>query len=348
MEQGSLGELYLTRSVIKHIRKHNKSVVTGSGVGRDYSMVKTQGECVVLSEAVAHTPHIAWIKAMNNLQASGGNAVGARVVYLLPQDIEECHIKEYAAAFNALADKAGIQIIGGHTAVSSAYKSPTLVVEALGETLDQDRLSGKARSGYQVVMAGYTGMLGTNLIIKHRYEELVSRFSVSYIEGGGFPGEPDFYSVEAGVRVAMKLKDQVGLCYMHDVSHGGVYGALWQTGEALKLGMRVCHSAIPITQETVEFSNYFDINPYMLEGTGALILVAQDGDRLVDELTKANIQAAVIGTLTDNKERAVELGSADIGHKSMDGLEQHQHSKVEKRFLTPVKGDEIYKVISAY
>lgn len=346
MEQGSLGELYLTRSVIKHIRKHNKSVATGSGVGKDYSMVKTHSQWTVLSESVAATPYIAWTKAMNNLYVSGGNVAGARVTYLLPKDVQEEQLKEYSASFNSLADDAGIQIIGGHTAVSGAYKKATFVVEALGETSDELKLTGKAKPGYQVVMAGYTAMLGTNLIISNRYEELTDRFATSYVEGGRFKGEPDCYSVEAIVKVAMELKCKAELCYMHDISHGGVYGALWQTGEALNLGIKVNHCAIPIKQETVEFCNYYDINPYMLEGTGALILVARDGESLTEALKKAGISAEVVGVLTDHKERAVELTTAGMGeipHMMTCGA-----GKIEKRFLTPVKGDEIYKVISAY
>lgn len=348
MEQGSLGELYLTRSVIKHIRKHNKAVAIGSGVGKDCSVVKSQGEWMVLSEAVAATPYVAWTKAMNNLYVSGGNIAGARVTYLLPQDVEESQIKKFAAAFNSLADDAGIQIIGGHTAVSGAYNTSTFVIEVLGEISDENKLSCKAKAGYQVVMAGYTAMLGTDLIINHRYDELTSRFAVSYVDGGRFSCETDCYSVESMVRVAADNKASAGLCYMHDVSHGGVYGALWQTGEALNLGIKVNHSAIPIKQETVEFCNYYDINPYMLEGTGGLILVAKDGECIVDALKEFGIPASVVGILTENKERAVELTTAGVGDvPHMSGV-AHKADKVEKRFLTPVKGDEIYKVISAY
>ncbi len=329
MDQGSLGELYLTRSVTKHIRKHNKSVVVGSGVGKDYSMVKSGAQYMVQSEAIAETPLIAWTKAINNLCVSGGNIAGARVCYMLPVDTEEHMLKEYAAAFNALADKWSLQIVGGDTRVSTAYIRPSFLVEMLGYVEEENSIPMKAKADYDIVMAGYTGVLGTNLIVEDKAAELKKRFAGSYVEACSFPDKS--YCIKPMIDVVKNYKDQAEVSYMHDISFGGVYGALWQLGEALKLGVLIDHRSIPIKQETVELCNYFDINPYMLESTGALLVVARDGKLLAEGLCQAGYKASVIGRLTQNKDRVVVL-----------------NSEGEKRFLAPVKGDEIYKVISAY
>lgn len=328
MEQGTLGELYLTRSVTKHIRKHNKAVRIGAGVGKDYSLFETEGECIISTEAVGESPYMAWVKALNNFYTSGGEIAGARVCYMLPTDIEESQLKTHAAEFNSLADQAGIQIIGGNTRVSSAYNKASFLVEAMGHVSEQQALCHKAESDYHIVMAGFTAVLGTNLIIDYKREELKSRFAESYIKEGEFPHE---YSIRSMVDAIKPVLDEAGVVYMHDVSYGGVYGALWQLGEALRLGINVDHRSIPIKQETIEICNYFDLNPYMLEGTGALLMAARDGEAIVDAMNMVGIKASVIGRMTQNKDRIVVL-----------------NSEGEKRFLSPVKGDEIYKVISAY
>lgn len=326
MEQGTLGELYLTRSVIKHIRKHNKAVVTGSGVGKDYSLVKTDSEYTVCTEAVGDTPYIAWVKALNNFYVSGGNVSGVRVCYMLPVDTEEAQLKYYAGEFNALADEASIQIIGGNTRISPVYAKATFLVEVLGYAGEAEVLPLKAKADYEIVMAGYTATLGTNLIVDGKGEELKGRFAESYVAGSRFPDEA--CSIRAMVDVVKDCKAEADVVYMHDVSFGGVYGGLWQLGEALKLGVSVDHRNIPVRQETIEICNYFDINPYMLEGTGALLVAARDGKLVADKLTQAGYKAAHIGRLTQNKDRVVVL-----------------NAEGEKRFLAPVKGDEIYKVV---
>lgn len=329
MEQGTLGELYLTRSVTKHIRKYNKAVAIGSGVGKDYSLIKTAGDYMILSEAVAETPFIAWAKALNNLYVSGGNVAGVRICYMLPVGTDEGELKNYAACFNELAHRDSIQIVGGNTMVSSAYSRPSFLVEAIGDVTQGNALAFKAKADYQIVMVGYTGVLGTNLIVDEKAKELRERFAESYVAGCKFPDEG--YSVRAMVERVNSIKCDAEVVYMHDVSYGGLYGGLWQLGEALRLGVSIDHRSIPIKQETVEICNYFDINPYMLEGTGALLVVARDGDRIAETLSQGGYKAAVIGKLTQNKDRVVVL-----------------NEEGEKRFLAPVKGDEIYKVISAY
>ncbi len=328
MEQGTLGELYLTRSVTKHIRKHNKAVVVGAGVGKDYSMIKASQDLVVMSEGVAETPYIAWVKAMNNFACSCGYVAGVRVSYMLPKDVEEAKLKEYAGEFNALADSYGIQIIGGNTRVSSAYIRASFLVEIVGTISNDDALALKAKPDYDIVMVGYTGVLGTNLIVDEKGKELRERFAPSYLEGCRFSREG--YAIFPVVEEIKNCAKDTDVVYIHDVSYGGVYGALWQLGVALNLGVSVSHKAIPVRQETIEICNYFDINPYMLEGTGAAIVVARDGKQLVDTLSQSGIVAEVVGKLTQNKDRVVLINDD------------------EKRFLAPVKGDEIYKVIAAY
>ncbi len=333
MEQGTLGELYLTRSVTKHIRKYNKSVVVGAGVGKDYSLIETGSGFLVQSEGLAESPYIAWIKALNNFAVSGGEISGVRVCYMLPVDMAEEELKAYSGQFNALADSFGIQIIGGNTRVSVAYNRASFLVEAVGTLNPEHRLSLKAKEDYQVVMVGYTGMLGTNLMVDEKNAELMKRFAPSYVEDCKFLDED--FSIISRTKVVRSCREAADVVYMHDVSYGGVYGGLWQLGQALNMGVTIQHRSIPVKQETIELCNYFDINPYMCDGTGAFLVVVRDGKLLIDELSKEGYAASVVGKLTKNKDRVVVLNT-------------EEGSSVEKRFLAPVKGDEIYKVIAAY
>ncbi|MBO5389149.1 MAG: hypothetical protein J6A59_13650 [Lachnospiraceae bacterium] len=345
MEQGTLGELYLTRSVTKHIRKYNKAVAVGAGVGKDYALIdcgkassletasipaESDNAYISVSEGIAETPFVAWIKAINNIAMSGCDISGVRLSYMLPVDTTEEQLKVYAGEFNSLADGFGIQIIGGNTRVSFAYSRASFLVEVVGTLAADNRLLLKAKEDYEVVMVGYTAMLGTNLIVNQRCDELKTRFAPSYVEGSRFPDSECCILDRA--KKACELATAADVVYMHDISHGGVYGALWQLGQALNMGVVVNHRSIPVKQETIEVCNYFDINPYMCDGTGAFLVVARDGKLLADELSKSGCVASVIGKLTNNKDRVVILGS----------------ESGEKRFLTPIKGDEIYKVISAY
>lgn len=332
MEQGTLSELYLTRSVIKHISKKNKNVIAGAAVGSDFAELRAEGD-FVCAEAVAEDPYIAWVKAFNNLSVSGAEKIGARLVFLLPVDIEEPDLKEYMKCFNALADKHDVQIMGGHSQVSSAYARVSFCVTAYGKRDSLAKEDAEAygekknytdrtqiEKDYDIVMAGYTGCLGTRLIAEGKYNELVKHFSESYVDG--FFSYNDDISIDA----VAKLMAENDAYYMHDVSWGGVYGALWQLGAAIKRGMSIDNFKLPIRQETIEICEYFNINPYLLDGTGALLGVFSDGQTAVKRLLEHKIPASVVGKVTMDKGRIVMAG-------------------VDERYLQPPSFDEIYKVI---
>ena len=81
MEQGSLPERYLSRSVIKHIRRLNPKLSVSAAVGNDYANLHGS----VSADGIGDTPWIAWVKAMNNFACSGGQIEGARLTMLLPE-----------------------------------------------------------------------------------------------------------------------------------------------------------------------------------------------------------------------------------------------------------------------
>ena len=111
----------------------------------------------------------------------------------------------------------------------------------------------------------------------------------------------------------------------HDVSNGGLFGALWQLLSACNLGAEFRIEAIPVKQEIIEVSEYFDINPYMMNGQGSLLLVTDDGEYLVKQLQQAGVMASVIGRTTESKDRKIIVGE-------------------EERFLVPPKGDALNAV----
>lgn len=322
-----LDELKLTRSVLKHIRKHKKTVKSGVGPGVDFARLSTGGD-VIVTEGADFNPHIAWAKAMNNFYTSAGVCNGVRISALLPPDMEEPELKKFMSEFNALAEKYDVQLLGGNTCVSEAVTEAFYTVTAIGEAdtdcvwMKPSEIKKTISQGLDIVMTGYTAALGTDLIIKNKSGELEKRFAKSYIADAVF-GE-EMYAVKAVTDVCRRHFSDYGIAYMHDVSYGGVYGALWQLATALRCGVEVDHYAIPIRQSTVEICEYFDVNPYLLEGTGALLIVCAEGERLVADLMSEGINAACLGRVNAGNEKYV--------------------LQSEKRFLTPVRSDEIYKI----
>ena len=83
----------------------------------------------------------------------------------------------------------------------------------------------------------------------------------------------DYLSIRSEAAVAAKS----GVAAMHDLSEGGVFGALWELGQCSGVGLEIDLKKIPIRQETIEICEFFDLNPYKLLSGGSLLLAAADG-----------------------------------------------------------------------
>ena len=112
---------------------------------------------------------------------------------------------------------------------------------------------------------------------------------------------------------------------MHDVTEGGIFGALWEMGAASGVGIVADLDKIPIRQETIELCEVFDINPYLLISSGCMLIGCENGNLLVERLQDAGIPAAVIGRATEGNDRVIRSGE-------------------ETRFLEPAGSDELYKI----
>ena len=134
-------------------------------------------------------------------------------------------------------------------------------------------------------------------------------------------GFKDQISVQNDARLAIGK----GADYLHDVSMGGIFGALWELAERIGCGLEVDLKSIPIRQETIEITNYLGFNPYFMVSGGALLIFAHDGKRVVGALNEAGIEATVIGKTTGKRDRIIRNDD-------------------EVRYLDKPQADEILKI----
>lgn len=325
MEQGSISERILERSVIKHIKKKNNIILSGAGVGRDYSdiVMNTDNGRFVIADGCSVEPWIAWTKALNNFSCSGGHPVGARITAVLPIDTDEQDIRSCMKEFGECARASEILLTGGHTEVDSKISRARYIVTIFGYGGSYIQSIGDIQIGNDIIMVGCVGKLGTFLLADKKRDSLKKRFAESYIDDAICQREDFDISGAAKLLTADK-----SVHYLHDVSCGGIYGALEQLSVGMDRGIEIQHHKIMIRQETIEFSEFYGINPYMLEGTGALIAVSDNGEAVIERLREHGMNAEIIGKITNGHDRIIVI------------------NEIEKRYLTLTSGDDIYKALA--
>lgn len=326
MKIGKVPENVLKRSVFKQIHTKRPEVVLGAGVGEDCAAIKLlPDETLVLStDPITGTAQdigtLAIQITVNDLASSGAEPVGVLLTVLLPEEIEEPELKEMMAQVEDACAKANVQVMGGHTEVTTVVNQPVITVCGVGKVKDGCLIStAGAEPGMDIIVSKWVGIEGTSIIAKEKESELRTRFSVPFIEKA--KALDVYISVLSEAAVAV----QSGVSAMHDVTEGGIFGALWEMAEASGVGLEIDLKKIPIRQETVEICEFFGINPYQLISSGCMLMAAKDGNHLVRELEKAGIKATVIGKATEGNDRVLL-------------------NEDERRFLEPPKTDELYKV----
>jgi len=219
---------------------------------------------------------------------------------------------------DAACKDCGVDILSGHTEVTRAVQEPLVTITAIGVTRKDTLIhSSMVRPGMDIVATKWVGLEGTAILANEKEEKLRERYAQPFIDRAKTFHQMMSILPEAAVAVSS------GAGAMHDVSEGGVFGALWEMAESAGVGLEIDLKKIPIRQETVEVCEFFDVNPYKLLSGGCLLIATEDGNGLVMELEKANIPAVIIGKATEGNDRV--LINDD-----------------ERRFLETAQTDELY------
>lgn len=328
MKVGKVPENVLKRSVFKQLHTTRKEVLLGAGVGEDCAAMKlAEDEVFVISTdpitgAAKDIGALAVQITVNDLASAGAEPIGIMLTVLLPENAEEKDLKTVMAQVEEACEKNRIQVMGGHTEVTKVVNQIVISVTGVGKAKEGRVIStAGVKPGMDIIVTKWIGIEGTAILAKEKEEVLRERYSQPFIDKAK---ELDRYiSVLSEAATAVKS----GVAAMHDVTEGGIFGALWEIAEASGVGLEIDLKKIPLKQETVEICEFFGINPYELISSGSMLMAAEDGNGLVMELEKAGIPAVVIGKATDSNDRVLL-------------------NEEERRFLEPPKTDELYKALS--
>ena len=327
MNLGKVSETVLKRSVLNQIRHRREEVLVGPAIGEDCSILAVaEDEVLVLSTdpitgTVQDIGTLAVHITANDIASNGAEIIGIMLTILLPDQTSETELRRMMKDIETVCEKLHIEIIGGHTEITKAVRQPIVTVTGVGKMKRHEIIkTAGARPGQEIVMTKWAGLEGTAIIASAKETELSAKYSISFIDGAKKMIE--YISVVPEAMVARA----VGVTSMHDVTEGGIFGALWEIGAASKVGLEVDLKKILLKQETVEICEFYDLNPYLLISSGCMLMITDQANLLVESLKAVGITAAVIGRITQGNDRIII-------------------NEEERRFLEPPKSDELYKVM---
>ena len=309
MKLGKLDNDTLERLILDRFRKTRPESFGAPHIGMDCAMLDFNGDLIVTScdpITSADAKHIGALSVhvnCNDAAAGGADPVALLVTLLLPPTETEETVAMIAKDLQEAAEHAGVDIIGGHTEVTDAVTRVTTCTTVIARTPKAKRLSG-AKVGDAIVMTKWAGLEGTMLIASDHAEKLTS-LPVEVVEHAKTLFR--YLSVVPESRIAMQKEAHA----MHDVTEGGVLGAVWELAMQQHLSAVIDRSAIPILPEIKTIADAVGLDPYRLMSSGSMLIACDNGADMVAALHDAGIPAAVIGQITERDFRFTDGSPLD-------------------------------------
>ncbi|MFO7635743.1 MAG: AIR synthase family protein [Clostridia bacterium] len=327
MDIGKLSNELLQKIILDKIENKRPESVLKPGIGEDACVLDLDGELCVLSSdpitgAVQDIGSIAVHVSLNDIAASGAVPIGIITTILLPPGSQE---KELEALFHQISrtcKEMGVEILGGHTEVTDAVNRVVVATTAVGKVKKGKMVStGNAQSGDSILITKDAATEGTAILAGDHWEELEGAFGKDFVKRA--------QSLIQSISVVREgiIGTEAGVHAMHDVTEGGVLGAVWEMCTASGKGCIIEEKSIPLAEETLRICAHFGIDPLKLISSGSMLMSISPCNEpiLARALADAKIPCRRIGVIT-------ESGGCLI--RKAEGLQR----------ITPPESDELYKV----
>jgi hydrogenase expression/formation protein HypE len=244
-------------------------------VGVDVGVIKASGKYLVSSSdpITGTTTRMGWHGvnvSANDVATSGIMPSTVNIVSLFPEGTTAEEIRTLMDEINETASSLDITVAGGHTEITPELKRPIVVVTAFG-TGDRFVTAADALAGDAIIMSKTAGLEGTSIL---------SRLpSVRRIVGLAVSRSGEKLINQLSVVPEAKAAFATGKVHaMHDVTEGGVLGAVLEMSLASNLGFELRTDVIPIDRTTAQVCSKLRLDPLRLIGSGALLIACRAAD----------------------------------------------------------------------
>lgn len=302
MELGKLPNDVLEKIVISNIKNRRKEILVGAAIGKDSAIVDFGEEVCVISTdpitgATKDLGSLAIHISCNDVATSGAEPLGVLLTILAPPETTMEDIENIMIDASKAAKEINIEIMGGHTEITDGVNRIIISSTVIGKQ-KKTKLPdiSDIKVGDKVLVTKYIGIEGTSIIAKELEDELKDKI-----------GEKNLKEAQSLANMISVVKEgiicgEIGVKYMHDITEGGIFGAIWEAAKAINKGIKVKEDLIPVKEITREIGTLLNIDIYRLISSGSMLIIADDKklSKIREELSKNGIKVTVIGEVVES------------------------------------------------
>lgn len=305
---GKIDEDYFKKVILPNSGFRRKEVLIGPNFGVDVAVIDLfEGKAMALtSDPLSLIPTLglqesAWLSVhlmANDIATTSFAPQYLQTVLNLPTSLSDAEFREYWQHIDVFCQRIGVAITGGHTGSIEGQNSTISGGGTMITIAPKDRLltSNKAQVGDLVVMTNQCAMSSVAILSmsfpetvqQHVGKELTQKANELFYQT----------SVLKEAEVVRQLNEhEIVVNAMHDVTEGGVLGAVFEMSVASGLGVDVWNERIDYTPVEKSVCSLFELDPRFCIGAGSMILAVkpQHETLVIQTLRENNVPAAVIG-----------------------------------------------------
>ncbi|MCC8408220.1 AIR synthase related protein [Mucilaginibacter sp. UR6-1] len=300
---GGFDELILPR-----LGFERSNVKCGPAFGVDVSVVDAGGNIgiAMTSDPLSLIPSLglaesAWLSVhlmANDMATTGFSPMYAQMVLNLPQTLSHEDFKIYWEYVHRYCKAIGVAITGGHTGSIEGQNSTiagggTMLLTA---PINDILLSNKAQPGDVIIVTKGCALSSAAILAMSFPETVKNRLGTEV-----YYNCCDLFYQTSSLPDALAAKATGQVRAMHDVTEGGVLGAVYEMAVASGLGVRIYDHLLPVGNAQQQVTRLFGIDHRYCIGAGAMIIAAKPGtvNEVISALNARQIKGTVIGSFAE-------------------------------------------------
>jgi len=320
-ELGKIQYDFFEESILQNCGYKREEVRTGPGFGVDVAVIDLPNNLAmaVASDPLSLIPSLgleesAWLSVYlmaNDIATTGHAPMYAQFVLNLPAHFSKSDFKVYWNHIHTICKRLGIAITGGHTGFIEGQNSTISGGGTLISIVPKEQiLISKSAKSSNVILVTKQCAISSSAILAMSFPETVKNKLGKEIYDNGCALFYKTSSVEDAIAAVGKETTDKGVTAMHDVTEGGVLGAIYEMAKASGNGVRIYNDCLPIGETQKQICKLFSIDPRFSIGAGSMIIAVEKDfeNQVIERLQNQHIESVVVGELTD----------ADKGFKLVD------------------------------
>ncbi len=298
MKLGKLTTQELRDNVLNKLERFRPEVLLSAALGEDCAALSLDDIILVSSDPITAVMDLGKLGSLcvtvccNDIAANGGTPVAITLTIIMPGT---CNANDVGVIMDGATKEAmhlNVEIVGGHTEFSDCVVRPIVSGTAIGKAKHILRKCD-LRSGDKLFVTKMLGLEGTCILAdivkpslteeeKHMLEKFNSLLSVS--------------------RESVALSALESVSAMHDVTEGGVLGAVAEICFSVGAGATIYENKMPISSLTKRLCEENKVDPLRLISSGSMLVAVRGNDAMAKSIMKnLGVDFTEIGEVTNDK-----------------------------------------------